>query len=155
MKKVYQAVSEMILPGIVFAAVMSILVGAALFARIGGRMETEAEDYSRMADTQAVQALCERELPVIRCVGRKRWDDGESIFVPEVFAASDAEGNNIEVAVIDITDQNGNSAMGCYSKETKEAVFSARGVYTFLISATDGQQKRSTGRFSILVDRKQ
>ncbi len=33
MKKVYQAVSEMVLPAIVFSAVVSILVGAALFAR--------------------------------------------------------------------------------------------------------------------------
>lgn len=152
MKKLYQAVSEMIIPGIVFAAVVSILVGAALFARIGGRMQTEGEDFSQMADTQAVQALCERELPVIQCVGKKRWDAGECILVREVFTAIDMDGNIIEPVVLDIIDQDGDSAMGCYNKETGQAIFSARGVYTFLLSATDEQRKRSTERISLLVD---
>lgn len=152
MKKLYQAVSEMIIPGIVFAAVVSILVGAALFARIGGRMQTEGEDFSQMADTQAVQALCERELPVIQCVGKKRWDAGECILVREVFKAIDMDGNIIEPVVLDIIDQDGDSAMGCYNKETGQAIFPARGVYTFLLSATDEQRKRSTGRISLLVD---
>ncbi len=152
MKKIYQAVSEMVLPGIVFSAVVSILVGAALFARIGGRMETRGEDFSRMADTQTVQALCERELPVIQCVGKKRWDAGESILVQEVFTALDMDGNIIEPVVLDIIDQDGDSVMGCYNKETGQAIFTARGIYTFLLSATDKQRKRSAGKISLLVD---
>jgi hypothetical protein len=152
MKKIYQAVSEMVLPGIVFSAVVSILVGAALFDRIGGRMETGGEDFSRMADTQTVQALCERELPVIQCVGKKRWDAGESILVQEVFTALDMDGNIIEPVVLDIIDQDGDSAMGCYNKETGQAIFTARGIYTFLLSATDKQRKRSAGKISLLVD---
>lgn len=152
MKKVYQVMSDMILPSIVFAAVVSILIGTALFARIGGRMDTGGEDFSRMADTETIEGLCERELPLIKCVGKKRWDVGECIMMSEVFAGADTEGNHVELVVLDITDQNGASVMECYNKETGQAIFSARGVYTFLLSATDRQQKRSTGMISLLVD---
>ena len=152
MKKVYQAVSEMVLPGIVFAAIVSILVGAALFARIGGRMETAGEDFSKMADAQMVQALCERELPVIQCVGKKRWEAGECMLVREVFTALDMDGNIIEPLVLDIINQDGESAMEGYNKESGQVVFPARGIYTFLLSATDKQRKRSTEKISLLVD---
>ena len=70
----------------------------------------------------------------------------------EVFAGADTEGNHVELVVLDITDQNGASVMECYNKETGQAIFSARGVYTFLLSATDRHQKRSTGMISLLVD---
>ena len=152
MKKVYQAVSEMVLPAIVFSAVVSILVGAALFARIGGRMETAGEDFSQMADAQTVQALCERELPIIQCVGKKRWEAGECILVREVFTALDMDGNFIEPVVLDIIDQDGESAMECYNKEIGQVKFPARGIYTFLLSATDDQRKRSAVKISLLVD---
>jgi len=152
MKKVYQAVSEMVLPAIVFSAVVSILVGAALFARIGGRMETAGEDFSQMADAQTVQALCERELPIIQCVGKKRCETGECILVREVFTALDMDGNFIEPVVLDIIDQDGESAMECYNKEIGQVIFPARGIYTFLLSATDEQRKRSAVKISLLVD---
>ena len=40
MKKVFEAAADMVLPAVVFLAIVLILVGAALFDRIGKRMET-------------------------------------------------------------------------------------------------------------------
>ncbi len=154
MHKVYQVMSDIILPGTVFLAVLAILVGAALLSGIGKRMEAPQEDFSQMADVQAVESLCERELPDIRCVQKKRWDAGEHILVPQVFTAADADGNKIEVSVLDITDQDGASAMGFYKKENGLAVFPKRGVYTFLLAAEDGEQKRCTKWISLLVDQR-
>lgn len=152
MKKVFETVSAMVLPAVVFLAIVSILVGAALFGKIGERMDIQGEDFSQMPDSQTIQDLCEREIPVIQCVGKKRWAVGESIPVAQIFAAADAEGNKADIAVLDITDQNGDSAMEYYQKDTGQAVFSARGVYTFSLAAIDGQRKRGTGRFSVVVD---
>lgn len=154
MKKVYETVSELLLPAAVFLAVMAILAGAAVFNRIGKRMEVPGEDYALMGDTQAVQSLCERESPKIWCAGKKRWNAGEVISVSEVFASADAEGNGLEVTVVDITDQDGISEAGCYQEETGQAVFPVRGVYTFSLLAMDGERKRSIERISLLVDGK-
>lgn len=152
MKEVFEAVPDMVLPAVVFLAIVSILVGAALFDKIGKRMESEGEDFTRMSDSQAVQDLCERESPLIQCIGKKRWDVGEKIAVAKIFAAADAEGNSVDVMVLDITDQDGFSVIESYQKDTGHAVFSRRGVYTFSLAAMDGQRKRGTGKFAVLID---
>lgn len=152
MRKVLETISDVVLPAAVFLAVLAILAGASLLGRIGTRMEEPGEDFSQMEDSRAVQVLSERELPKIRCVGKKLWDVGEALPVPQTFSGIDAEGNPMEVTVLDITDQDGESVVSCYSKENGQAVFDRRGVYTFLLAATDGQRKRSTGRISVLVD---
>lgn len=152
MKKAYGTISDIILPAIVFAAVMAILAGASLFGKIGKRMEAPEEDFSMMEDSRAVQALCDREGPVIRCVGKKLWNAGESIPVLGTFAAVDVEGRAADVRVLDITNQEGVSVMECYREDTGQAAFAQRGVYTFLLEAIDGEQKRGTKRVSILVD---
>lgn len=154
MKKVFEAVPDMILPAVVFLAVVSILVGAALFGKIGERMESQGENFSHMTDSKTIQALCEREAPIIQCIGKKRWNAGEKIPVAEVFAAADTDGNKVDIAVLDITDQDGVSVIEDYQKDSGQAVFSRRGVYTFSLAAIDEQRKRGTGRFSILVDGK-
>ena len=154
MKKVFEAAADMVLPAVVFLAIVLILVGAALFDRIGKRMETQGEDFSQMPDSQTVEGLCQRQAPVIQMIGKKRWDTGEIISIAKVFAAADAEGNKVGITVLDITDLNGDRAMAYYQKEAGQAVFPTRGVYTFSLSAIDGQRKRGTGRFSVLVDAK-
>lgn len=154
MKRALEEVSDMVLPAVVFLAIASIIIGSTIFNRIGKRMESQREDFSQMSDSQTVQALCGREAPIIQCIGKKRWDIGENILVAEVFAAVDAEGNKVDVTVLDITDQDGTSAMEFFQKDSGQAVFSKRGVYTFSLVAMDGQRKRGMGRFSILVDGK-
>lgn len=152
MKKVYGTIVDIILPAVVFAAVIAILVGASLFGRIGKRMEVKGEDFSMMEDSQAVQALCDRDEPVIQYIGKKVWDVGEILSVSGNFLAVDAEGGEIAASVLDITNQEGLSVMECYEKESGQAVFAQTGVYTFLLEAMDGEQKKATKRFSILVD---
>lgn len=152
MKKVYGTIADIILPAVVLAGVIAIFVGASLFGTIGKRMEVQGEDFSMMEDSQAVQVLCDRDEPVIRCVGKKLWDVGEILSVSGNFSAVDAEGGEIAASVLDIINQDGISVMECYQKESGQAVFTQRGVYTFLLEAMDGEQKKTTKRFSILVD---
>lgn len=155
MKKVYETVSDMILPGIVFAGVMAILIGAALLGSIGKRMNVKGEDFSHMADTKAVQEVCGRKEPVIQCIGDKVWNTGQSIAVSQLFSAVDEDGGKVPVTVLDIKDQNGNSVLSCYQKAGGQAVFSQRGVYTFFLKAMDRERKTSTEEISILVDNRQ
>lgn len=152
MKKIYGTISDIILPAVVLAGVIAILVGASLFGTIGKRMEVLEEDFSMMEDSQAVQALCDRDEPVIQCVGKKLWNVGESLSVSGNFSAVDAEGGEIAVVLLDITNQDGLSVMECYQKDSGQAVFTQRGVYTFFLKAMDREQKKATKRFSILVD---
>lgn len=152
MKKIYGAISDIMLPAVVFAALIAIFMGVSLFGEIGKRMEVYEEDFSMMEDSQAVQTLCNREEPVIQCVGKKLWSAGECIPVTGVFTAADEEGRAVDVAVLDITNQEGISVMECYRKDSGQAVFVRRGVYTFLLEAVDAEQKRGRKSISILVD---
>lgn len=152
MKKIYETVSDMILPAIVFLAIMAILAGSSLFHKIGKRMEVQGKEFQQMEDVKAVQAVCERDAPEIQCIGKKLWDVGQAIPVSGIFEALDAEGNKIDIQVTDIRYQDGSSAMECYRKDTGQAVFLRRGMYTFSLAATDGQRKNNEKKISILVD---
>ncbi len=154
MKKVYETTADMILSGIVFAAIMAIITGATLFEKVGRRMDVEGEDYSVMEDTLAVEAVCERKAPSIRCARKKVWELGEPVFVEQAFAAEDAEGADLAVRVLDIFNQEGISVFECYQKETGLATFSQRGVYTFSLKAVDRERKSRVEQITILVDQR-
>lgn len=154
MKKVYETAADMILSGIVFAALIAIILGAALFEKAGRRMKVESEDFSVMKDTLAVEAVCQRKTPSIRCAGKKVWELGEPVFVRQAFAAEDAEGNSLAVRVLDIINHEGTSVLECYQKETDVATFSQRGVYTFSLKAVDQERKSKVEQITILVDQR-
>ncbi len=152
MKRIFGTISDLILPAIIFAAVMAFLVSASFLGRIGKRMEGKTEDFSDMADTAAIGVLCEREEPQIRCVGKRVWNVGEILSIPEIFHAVDTDGGNLSVTVANIIDQNGDSVMDCYHKQKQEAVFSKKGAYTFFLMAMDKERKSGTEIVSVLVD---
>lgn len=152
MKKTFGTVFDIILPAVVFAAVIAIFAGASLFGKIGKRMEVPGENFAVMKDSQAVQVLCNRDEPVIQCIGKKLWSVGETISISGIFAAVDAEGEEVDLAVLDITNQEGISVMECYKKDSGQVVFVQRGIYTFLLEATDKEQKKATKRSAILID---
>lgn len=152
MKKIFNAMSDLVLPAVVFLAVAAILTGVSLFYKIGKRIEVKEEDFSQMQDRSIMQMLCEREAPTIRCVGKKLWNIGEILTVSAVFAAEDAEAGQVEVSVLDITNQDGDSVMECYRKDLGQVIFLQRGVYTFSLAAMDGQRKTGTEEISIIVD---
>ncbi len=152
MKKLYEAVSDMILPGIVFVAVTAILTGAAVFGKIGNSMKADGDDFSHMADTQAVEAVCGRQEPRIQCIGKKVWKAGESVSIYNVFSAADENGSSLKLMVSDIISENGDSVLNCYHESTGQAVFPKRGAYTFCLETMDSERKISKERMLILVD---
>ena len=155
MEKVYEIVSDMILPGFVFALLAVIFIVISPLGKIGERVDGAGEDFSNMADTQAVEAVCNRVAPQIERIGKKVWKPGELIMITDLFAAADAEGRKLDFLVTDITDQNGGSALNCYQESGKQAVFQQSGVYTFCLKTMDRERKISTEQFAILVDDRQ
>lgn len=152
MKKVFEMVSDMILPGIIFISIVAILTGGALLSKAGQRMDVEKEDFSNSKDTGAVADVCAREEPTITCVGKKNWNIGEAIRINDVFQAVDTEGNPLTVKLADITDESGNSVMGSYQEATQTAAFSHEGIYTFHLKAIDSERKTTEAKFSFAVD---
>lgn len=152
MKKIFEAVSGMILPGIAFAAIAAILTGSALLSKMGKRMDVNAENFLNYADTSAVAGICQREAPEIIFTGKKVWSAGEPIPIGDVFLAADAEGSHIPVEVEDITNKDGDSVMENYQEAGNKAVFQDRGVYTFHVSALDNERKTGRKKISIVVD---
>lgn len=142
----------MILPGIAFAAIAAILAGSALLSKTGQRMDVESENFSNCADTNATAEICGRKAPKIICAGKKIWAIGETIPIETLFLATDADGNQIRVDVEDITDADGNSAMGNYREASQEALFQNRGVYTFHLKTMDSERKTATQKISVVVD---
>lgn len=154
MKKIFETVSDMIVPGIIFAALVASITAGALLTRTGQRMEAPKQSFSGSADTAATEAACEREEPTILCIGKKNWKTGQTISAGSVFLATDAEGNALAVKVHDITDADGNSAIGCYQKTSHTATFTRSGIYTFHLKAIDSERKTAEASFSIAVDRR-
>ena len=67
MRKVFETISDVVLPAVVFLAVLAILLGSSLLGRVGARMEEPGEDFSQMGDSYAVQAFSERNQPERSC----------------------------------------------------------------------------------------
>lgn len=154
MNSVFQELSRWIVTAIVFAALTVILTGGSLLEKIGQRLEVQGEDFSRMADSEAVAAVCERKEPVIHFIGKRVWETGESISMSQVFEAVDAEGTKLEITVLDITDQEGNCVIDYYREDMQQAIFLERGIYTFLLKAIDRERKTCTEKMSILIDQR-
>lgn len=152
MKKIFEMVSDMILPGIIFVSIIAVITGGALLSKAGQRMDVEKEDFSNSKDTGAVADICAREGPAITCVGKKNWNTGEVLHINTVFWATDKDGNLLTVKAVDITDETGNSVMDSYQASTRTAVFSRRGVYTFHLSTMDSERKKAEAKFSVTVD---
>lgn len=152
MKKVLEAASDMIVPGIIFAAIVASLTAGALLTKTGQRMEAEKQDFSNSADTEAVERICEREAPTITCVGKRTWGTGETIDTGSLFLAEDAEGRALDVRTVDITDASGNSAMDRYHEPSRTARFTDSGIYTFHLRAMDSERKTSEAMIPLAVD---
>lgn len=152
MDKLFRELSGWIVTALVFAAVTVILVGSSLLEKVGRRMEVQGEDFSHMSDCEAVASVCERKEPMICCIGKRVWETGENISVSQIFEAIDAEGTKLEITVMDITDQEGNSVIGCYREDVQQAVFFEQGIYTFLLKAMDKERKSCTEKRCILID---
>ncbi len=152
MKKIYETVADMVFPGMIFTGLMVVFVGVSLFGNLGKRMKAEKEDFSHMADSLAMEVVCNRKEPVIQCIGEKVWRIEETVDISEVFLAKDEEGTCLKIKVLDIKDQDGNNAMDCYHKEKQQAVFSQRGIYTFSLEAMDRERKIGKKHISIVVD---
>ena len=146
MDKLFQELSGWIVTALVFAAVTVILAGGSLLEKVGRRMEVQGEDFSLMSDCEAVASVCERKEPMICCIGKRVWETGESISVSQIFEAK------LEITVMDITDQEGNSVIGCYREDMQQAVFFEKGIYTFLLKAMDKERKSCTEKRCILID---
>lgn len=152
MKKVLEAASDMIVPGIIFAAIVASLTAGALLTKTGQRMEAEKQDFSNSADTAAVKKVCERKAPIITCVGKRNWGTGEPINTGSLFLAEDAEGRALNVMTVDITDASGNSAMDKYQESSRTARFTDSGIYTFHLRAMDSERKTSEAMIPLAVD---
>lgn len=152
MKKVFEMVSDMIIPGIIFVSIVAVVTGGALFSKVGQRMEAEKEDFSNSADTGAVENICARKEPTITCTGKRIWKKGEIIRINNVFQAADAEGQALTVKVKDIIDESGTSVIGQYQASSHTASFSSRGVYTFHLKAMDSERKTAEMKISFTVD---
>lgn len=152
MKKVFETMSDMIIPGLIFVSIVVVIAGGALFTRVGQRMDVEGDDFSNCIDTGAVENVCAREQPTIKCVGKKNWGVGETIQIDSIFLATDTEGNQISVRLKDITDETGTSVMDRYKESDKTASFQRRGIYTFHLSAIDGERKEAAIKTALVVD---
>lgn len=152
MKKIFDMVSDMIVPGIIFTALVASITAGALLTKTGQRMEAPKQSFSGSADTAATEESCAREAPVIACTGKTNWKTGETIHVDSIFSATDAEGNTLAVKVRDITDAEGNSAMDSYEKTGNTASFSRSGIYTFRLKAIDSERKTAEAAFPVAID---
>lgn len=152
MKKIFETASSMVIPAIVFVAIIGIIIGTKPFTRIGQRMDVQSEDFSSCQDTATVENVCTRNAPSITYTGKKIWSAREAIHTDTAFHATDTDGNALTVKIHDITDENGTSAMDSYQAGNHIASFSRRGVYTFRVSAMDSERKSTEKKFSLVVD---
>ena len=99
-----------------------------------------------------MKAACERTAPEIISKGIKIWKPGDEILIDEVFEGKDTEGNQTEIKILDIRNQNGDCRMEYYQKEEHKIVFPEKGMYLLELQTVDRQKKSKRKSLILLVD---
>lgn len=152
MKQVYRVMSDIILPGIVCAALFGLIGGISLLPRLGQQMEVPKEDYSSYADARQTKEICARKPPDVVRKGFGVYQPGKEILLDQVFEGVDADGKKASLQVLDIRDKDGASRMDCYQGTGNKMSFPKRGAYLVEVQAMDGQRKSVVKKFMLLAD---
>lgn len=152
MKQIVRVMSDMVLPGMICAALLAAIGGMSLLPRLGEHMDVPGEDYSGYGDAVQTKLACDREPPEIVRKGAGTFQPGQEFSVGQVFQGMDAAGNPVNVQVLDIRDGQGNRRMDCYRKEGQKIVFPSKGIYMLELQAIDGQRKPARKKFMLLAD---
>lgn len=148
---------------VILLVLVSVLVfGVLTEMRVGGnkgfiriiygeaRKEVRADDGKPTMDLEAVMSYAARKAPQIIYSSAKAVCR-EAVDVTAMFAASDAEGNDTAVIILDILDESQNSIFCQGKDEGASFVFPSAGVYTVIVKAADRENKKSLGRYRLLV----
>lgn len=155
MKESYRIMAGILLAGLIFAALYSVLSALSFSDRLGEHMDVPEECYKDYADSGEIKKICSRKSPEIIRQTSKIWKPGEEIQITQVFEGRDAEGIQTEIKVLDIQDEHGNDRMDCYDRAAHKMVFSERGMYLLELKTTDGQRKSAVRKFVLLTDYRQ
>lgn len=152
MKQAYKIIAGLLLSGIVLVSLLAIMTETSLLPGLGQQMDVSSADYSGYVDVSQTKVICERNLPEIIRRDSKVWNVGEEILIADMFEGKDADGEQTEVEVLDIRDENGNSRMENYQRAGKRAVFSERGAYILELQTMDKERKTAVKKYLLLVD---
>lgn len=155
MKESYRTIAGILLAGIVLTVLFAVLTRMSFSENLGQHMDIPKEDYAGYADSEQTKEICDREPPVIIRKISKVWRPEEEIRIDHVFEAVDTEGKQLEIEVLDIQDEDGNSRMECYQRADHKTVFSERGMYLLELQAADEQKKSAVRKYMLLVDHRQ
>lgn len=152
MKTIFENIKDMILPAVVFIAVFGLLI-AFVFPAIKGNMENgDTKDYSEYQDASAYKAAAERTAPVISYDVQKIWKAGDDILINDAFNVVDADGNGLDLKVLEIKDAAGADLTDTYDTVGKKVAFAKAGSYYFSLSAIDSEKKKTTKTIALVVD---
>ncbi|MCI9492595.1 MAG: hypothetical protein HFH42_05625 [Lachnospiraceae bacterium] len=152
MRQVYRVMSEIILPGMICAALFGAIMGISLLPRLGRHMDIPTEDYSSYEDASQVKEICARQPPKIVRKGFGVYQPGEEILLSQIFEGIDTDGNETSLQVLGIWDKDGIGRMDCYQEAGHKVSFPKRGAYVLELQAMDGQRKSSIQKFVLLAD---
>lgn len=153
MKVIFENMKNMILPTIVVIGIFVLLMTVA-FPAIKHQSESNqnTRKYSDYQDCTVYQNVSQREAPVITYDSQKIWKVGNTIPIGQAFQAKDADGNVVELRVMNIEDVTGISMMDKYEENGKTAVFDTAGSYYFRLKAVDQEKKTTIKTIALVVD---
>ena len=152
MKVIFEQLKDIILPVVTAIAVFALL--AIVFPYIKQRAEegNHSINYSEYQDSVVYERIATRQAPEISYNNQNVWKAGDSIDISQAFQAVDADGNNLDIRVEEITDSNGTVVTDKYNESEKEAVFDTAGSYFFRLKVVDQEKKTTQKTIALVVD---
>lgn len=153
MKEIFENIKDMVLPAVVVIGVFLIIMNVA-FPKIKEHIENGSveRDYSSYQDSATFKTIAERQSPSIRYNNEECWKANAEILISQAFLAKDADGNDLNIKVLEIKDIAGNDVTGNYQEDRKVAVFPSAGNYFFKLKIIDAEKKVTTETIALIVD---
>ncbi len=154
MRIILLQLKDMLIPGLIFVFMVSVIVVPNLPA-VGSSLADadQTTDYTAYLDSSAYRTVSERAAPVISCDTDQIWKTENPVIVGQAFTALDAVGNLVSLQVLKIEDAAENDLTESYEKDTDSVTFSDAGVYYFTLRAIDTEQKETELVIPLVIDK--
>lgn len=113
---------------------------------------TKGKDYKSYTDYDVYRSESDKEPPKIVYGGIVQPSIG-NWYIPDSISATDYRGESLLVQISSIVNPDGMELVDSYNSQTKEVLLASPGIYEFTVSATDRENRKTTSRIRIPVNR--
>lgn len=118
---------------------------------VGANVKYTSVNYDDAVDQKTIEHLAERNYPEIKAL-ITRYSEKTEYKLSDCFVATDENGNNLKINIVELTYMDGSDASSMYDSSTEHIQFYYPGTYTFKLNTKDAEQLSTCVQIKVTVN---